>query len=108
MAPSLLRGLREGQVESNNTRNRNLRKRQPQPNFSQAMARCEGMFPDMDAEVIEAILRSNNGAVDATMHTLWTMSAENEYEKLLHDPTDGAISKGGQVRNTIILIAVAI
>ena len=75
--------FRGGHVKSNNTRDPNSRK-------------CERMFPDMDAEVIKAILRSNNGEVDATMYKLWTMSAENEYEKLLHDPTDGSISRTGK------------
>merc|ERR1719158_2742974 len=50
----------------------------------------------MDAEVIEAVLRANNGAVDATIDHLLTMSADNEAEKLMHDPTEGATSmKGG-------------
>ena len=31
------------------------------------MHRQQVMFPDMDAEVIEAVLRANNGAVDATI-----------------------------------------
>ena len=32
------------------------------------------MFPDMDAEVIEAVLRANNGAVDATIDNLLAMT----------------------------------
>ena len=36
------------------------------------------MFPDMEAEVIEAVLRANNGAVDATIDHLLAMSADNE------------------------------
>ena len=39
------------------------------------------MFPDMDAEVIEAVLRANNGAVDTTIDHLLTMTADNEAEK---------------------------
>jgi hypothetical protein len=80
MASVAFRAFRGGHVESNNNRDLNSRK-------------CERMFPDVDAEVIKAILRSNNGAVDATIHKLWAMSAENEYDKLLHDPTDGSISR---------------
>ena len=52
-----------------------------QLDFSQAMTDFKVMFPDMDAEVIEAVLRSNNGAVDATIDHLLTMSADNEAQK---------------------------
>lgn len=46
--------------------------------FSQAMTDFRVMFPDMEAEVIEAVLRANNGAVDATIDHLLAMSADNE------------------------------
>lgn len=36
------------------------------------------MFPEMDTDVIEAVLRSNSGAVDATIDALLTMSTDNE------------------------------
>ena len=36
-------------------------------NHSLLLLRLQVMFPDMDAEVIEAVLRANNGAVDATI-----------------------------------------
>jgi len=49
--------------------------------FSQAMTDFKVMFPDMDAEVIEAVLRANNGAVDTTIDHLLTMTADNEAEK---------------------------
>lgn len=38
------------------------------------------MFPDMDSDVIEAVLRANNGAVDATIDHLLAMSADMESE----------------------------
>ena len=50
------------------------------------------MFPSMDADVIEAVLRANGGAVDATIDNLLTMSADAEAAEqvcLLIDATAG-------------------
>lgn len=52
--------------------------------FSQAMNDFKVMFPDVDADVIEAVLRANNGAVDTTIDHLLAMSADNEAEKSLN------------------------
>ncbi|XP_022218128.2 CUE domain-containing protein 1 isoform X2 [Drosophila obscura] len=46
--------------------------------FSQAMADFKKMFPDIDREVIEAILRANLGAVDQTIDALLAMSIDNQ------------------------------
>jgi len=46
--------------------------------FTQAMTDFKIMFPNMDVDVIEAVLRSNNGAVDTTIDQLLTMSEDNE------------------------------
>jgi len=46
--------------------------------FTQAMTDFKIMFPSMDVDVIEAVLRSNNGAVDTTIDQLLSMSADNE------------------------------
>ncbi|XP_025088955.1 uncharacterized protein LOC112561031 isoform X2 [Pomacea canaliculata] len=45
--------------------------------FNQAMNDFQNMFPGMDTEVIEAVLRANNGIVDATIDQLLTMSIDN-------------------------------
>uniref|UniRef100_T1IM07 CUE domain-containing protein n=1 Tax=Strigamia maritima TaxID=126957 RepID=T1IM07_STRMM len=50
--------------------------------FSQAMHDFKTMFPEMDEDVIEAVLRANQGAVDATIDQLLTMSIDNENERL--------------------------
>ncbi|KAF6207076.1 hypothetical protein GE061_018315 [Apolygus lucorum] len=50
--------------------------------FHQAMADFKTMFPTMDDDVIEAVLRSNQGAVDATIDQLLSMSSDNENEKI--------------------------
>lgn len=50
--------------------------------FSQAMSDFKIMFPDMDRDVIEAVLRANQGAVDQTIDQLLAMSTDNQNEKL--------------------------
>ncbi|XP_022102230.1 CUE domain-containing protein 1-like isoform X2 [Acanthaster planci] len=44
--------------------------------FNQAMADFKVMFPSMDRAVIETVLRANNGAVDATIDQLLTLTAD--------------------------------
>jgi len=53
--------------------------------FYQAMADFKTMFPSMDDDVIEAVLRSNQGAVDATIDQLLAMSTDNENEKIRNE-----------------------
>ncbi|XP_014276275.1 CUE domain-containing protein 1 [Halyomorpha halys] len=49
--------------------------------FNQAMQDFKTMFPTMDVDVIEVVLRSNQGAVDATIDQLLSMSSDNEMER---------------------------
>ncbi|XP_014346815.1 CUE domain-containing protein 1b isoform X2 [Latimeria chalumnae] len=44
--------------------------------FNQAMEDFKIMFPNMDYDVIECVLRANNGAVDATIDQLLQMNLE--------------------------------
>lgn len=46
--------------------------------FYQSMYHFKKMFPKFDSEVIEAVLRSNQGSVDKTLDQLLTMSIDNE------------------------------
>lgn len=46
--------------------------------FCQAMTEFKLMFPDMDERVIEAVLRANGGAVDATVDQLLTMNIDSD------------------------------
>ncbi|XP_057694441.1 CUE domain-containing protein 1b isoform X2 [Corythoichthys intestinalis] len=65
----------DGQGELNNSRpNRQVRRLE----FNQAMEDFKIMFPTMDYEVIECVLRSNNGAVDATIDQLLQMSLDGQ------------------------------
>lgn len=52
--------------------------------FEQAMTDFKTMFPDMDVDVIEAILRCNKGAVDATIDQLLAMSIDNQVSVDFH------------------------
>lgn len=51
-----------------------------QLDFFQAMADFRQMFPTMEDDVIEAVLRANDGAVDATIDQLLTMSIDTGNE----------------------------
>lgn len=51
--------------------------------FEEAMSDFKTMFPDMEKEVIEAVLRSNQGAVDATIDQLLAMSVDNQVRNFL-------------------------
>ena len=44
--------------------------------FHQAMSDFKTMFPAVDADVIECVLRANNGAVDSTIDQLLQMAAD--------------------------------
>lgn len=50
--------------------------------FNQAMKDFKTMFPEMDEDVIEVVLRANQGAVDATIDQLLAMSTDNENERI--------------------------
>uniref|UniRef100_A0A2S2PS60 CUE domain-containing protein 1 n=1 Tax=Schizaphis graminum TaxID=13262 RepID=A0A2S2PS60_SCHGA len=54
--------------------------------FNEAMADFKTMFPTLDDEVIEAVLRCNKGSVDRTVDQLLTMSCECRAADLLNGP----------------------
>lgn len=64
----------EGGQLNNSRPNRQVRRLE----FNQAMEDFRTMFPSMDYEVIECVLRSNNGAVDATIDQLLQMSIDGQ------------------------------
>lgn len=50
-----------------------------QLDFYQAMTDFKLMFPNMDEEIIEAVLRANGGAVDGTIDQLLTMNTDFDH-----------------------------
>ncbi|KAH9525740.1 hypothetical protein Btru_002232 [Bulinus truncatus] len=69
---SRLRGVGQGEDSSGRPPGRPMR----QLEFHQAMSDFRHMFPETDEEVIEAVLRANNGMVDATIDQLLTMNID--------------------------------
>ena len=55
--------------------------RSRQLDFNKAMSDFKVMFPTFDYEVIEMVLRANNGLVDATVDQLLEMQNENDESK---------------------------
>lgn len=75
--------------------------------FAQAMSDFKTMFPDMDRDVIEAVLRANQGAVDATIDQLLAMSTDNQNELLrneLEDPDVVPVINGSINKNNDLLL----
>ncbi|NXH14908.1 CUED1 protein, partial [Bucco capensis] len=67
------RGAAAAREELNNSRpGRQVRRLE----FNQAMEDFKTMFPSMDYDIIECVLRANNGAVDATIDQLLQMNLE--------------------------------
>lgn len=74
--------------------------------FSQAMSDFKTMFPEMETDVIEAVLRANSGAVDATIDALLQMSNDNQNEKWrneLEAPPDIPRTKKNQLCKTNLI-----
>jgi len=59
--------------------------------FNEAMADFKTMFPTLDDEVIEAVLRCNKGSVDRTVDQLLTMSCECRAADLLNNGDGGGL-----------------
>uniref|UniRef100_A0A6P6XRR6 CUE domain-containing protein 1-like n=1 Tax=Dermatophagoides pteronyssinus TaxID=6956 RepID=A0A6P6XRR6_DERPT len=59
--------------------------------FNQAMSDFKHMFPDMEEDIIEAILRANNGVVDTTIDQLLQINNETQ-EKKKRNKTAAAIN----------------
>ncbi|KAF5916001.1 hypothetical protein HPG69_003074 [Diceros bicornis minor] len=56
--------------------------------FNQAMDDFKTMFPDMDYDIIECVLRANSGAVDATIDQLLQMNLEAGGGGVYEDSSD--------------------
>lgn len=83
-----------GQGQLNNSRpNQQVRRLE----FNQAMEDFKTMFPSLDYEVIECVLRSNSGAVDATIDQLLQMSID---EQASDDSSDSDDSIPPEVRRS--------
>lgn len=63
--------------------------------FHAAMNDFKTMFPNMDSDVIEVVLRSNNGAVDATIDQLLAMNVDSENERSRQGADHALIAIGG-------------
>ncbi|KAJ8313047.1 hypothetical protein KUTeg_010420 [Tegillarca granosa] len=73
-----------------------------QLDFNQAMSDFKCMFPTMDNDVIEAVLRANDGAVDATIDQLLTMSIDCDGRDSPDDLDIGLISQVSAYFNQLL------
>ena len=74
MATSIDYGFNSDHPENTSDKNGTKKKL----DFYQSMYHFKKMFPKFDSEVIETVLRSNQGSVDKTLDQLLTMSIDNE------------------------------
>lgn len=71
-------GTQEGNAASGELSNRRPPRQVRRLEFSQAMDDFKTMFPSMEHEVIECVLRANHGAVDSTIDQLLQMSLDSQ------------------------------
>uniref|UniRef100_A0A8C1B7R8 CUE domain containing 1a n=1 Tax=Cyprinus carpio carpio TaxID=630221 RepID=A0A8C1B7R8_CYPCA len=71
-------GTRGGDAASGELNNRRPPRQVRRLEFSQAMDDFMTMFPSMEHEVIECVLRANHGAVDSTIDQLLQMSLDSQ------------------------------
>ncbi len=71
-------GAQEGNAASGELSNRRPPRQVRRLEFSQAMDDFKTMFPSMEHEVIECVLRANHGAVDSTIDQLLQMSLDSQ------------------------------
>ncbi|XP_059395453.1 CUE domain-containing protein 1a isoform X2 [Carassius carassius] len=71
-------GTRGGDAASGELNNRRPPRQVRRLEFSQAMDDFKMMFPSMEHEVIECVLRANHGAVDSTIDQLLQMSLDSQ------------------------------
>ncbi|XDV54514.1 hypothetical protein PO909_022790 [Leuciscus waleckii] len=71
-------GSRGGDAASGELNNRRPPRQVRRLEFSQAMDDFKTMFPSMEHEVIECVLRANQGAVDSTIDQLLQMSLDSQ------------------------------
>ncbi|XP_067288718.1 CUE domain-containing protein 1a isoform X2 [Pseudorasbora parva] len=71
-------GTRGGDAASGELNNRRPPRQVRCLEFSQAMDDFKTMFPSMEHEVIECVLRANQGAVDSTIDQLLQMSLDSQ------------------------------
>lgn len=70
------RSSRQRGSNSRQSKDETQRRRATHLEFTQAMEDFKTMFPDIDSDVIEAVLRANKGAVDTTIDHLLTLSVD--------------------------------
>lgn len=66
--------------------------------FNQAMDDFKTMFPNMDYDIIECVLRANSGAVDATIDQLLQMNLEAGGGSTYEDSSDSEDSIPPEVK----------
>uniref|UniRef100_A0A671L715 CUE domain-containing protein 1-like n=1 Tax=Sinocyclocheilus anshuiensis TaxID=1608454 RepID=A0A671L715_9TELE len=71
-------GTRGGDAASGELNSRRPPRQVRHLDFSQAMDDFKTMFPSMEHEVIECVLRANHGAVDSTIDQLLQMSLDSQ------------------------------
>ena len=70
-----------------------------QLDFYESMYHFKKMFPKFDSDVIETVLRSNNGAVDKTIDALLQMTIEDESIECVADSASSIAVGSSQASN---------